>query len=134
MRYTLSVLTAVCLLALGQPAWSNSVDRELLQRARMAASALPDTVRASAALLLRELQTQHLTPKPQRPLPLARHVAAIAQLLQDHYRSTLNSRALAQPLVATHWLKPEPADMYARPGMLLDPTMVVRWSHALQLA
>lgn len=133
MRYTLSVLTAVCLLALGQPAWSESVDRELLQRVRIAAAALPDTDRADAAALLRELQTHHASTQPQRHLPFSRKVAAFSQVLERDYASTLQSHALAQPLVAQHWLRPAVVDVYTRPEPKLDTTMVARWATALQL-
>lgn len=134
MRYTLSVLTAVCLLALGQPAWSDSVDRELLKRARIAASALPDNDRASAALVLRELQAQYLCAKLQRHLPLQRNAAAVQRVLKTDYRSALQSHVLAQPLVGTLWLKPVTIDLHVRPNVLLDAAMVQRWAEALQMA
>ena len=134
MRYTLSVLTAVCLLALGQPAWANSVDGELLQRVRIAASALPDTDRASAALLLRELQAQPKAAAPQRHLPLHRTMQAAQQVLAQHYSSTLQAHLLPQPVVPAHWLKPLAIDPPARSGMLLDTSMVQRWAAALPMA
>lgn len=134
MRYTLSVLTAVCLLALGQPAWSNSVDGELLQRVRIAASALPATDRASAALLLHELQAQVSTATTQRHLPLNRTMFAAQQVLAQRYHSTLQAHRLPQAVVATHWLKPSVIDIHARPHMLLDTPMVQRWADVLPMA
>ena len=70
MRYTLSVLTAACLLALGQPAWAETTDRDFLLRARNAALALPDTDRANATQLLQQLQASaSVAPVSQRHLP-----------------------------------------------------------------
>lgn len=131
MRYTLSVLTAACLLALGQPVWSETLDRELLQRARGAALALPATDRASAALLLQALQASAPTTAVQRHLPLHRTVAAAQHMLVQHYRSTLQAHRLPQPLVARHWLKPVAIDIDVRPALALETTMVARWANAL---
>lgn len=134
MRYTLSVLTAVCLLALGQPAWSNHADGEWLQRVRLAASSLPATDRASAALLWHALQAQALSAVPQRPLPLGRTLLAAQQVLAQHYGSTLQAHLLPQPVVATHWYQAVAIDLQACPRMLLDSAMVQRWANALQMA
>lgn len=135
MRYTLSVITAVCLLALGQPAWSNSVDHELLQRASIAAAALPDNDRANAAALLRELQTHATDTQPQRRhLPFSRQMAAFKRVLECSYGSTLQSHTLPYPLVAPHWLRPAVVDADTRPEPELDTAMVARWAAALLLA
>ena len=131
MRYTLSVLTAACLLALGQPVWSESLDREWLQRVRTAALALPATDRANAALLLYELQASVPTATRQRHLPLNRCLVAAQQMLQQEYGSVLQAHQLPQLLVAAHWLKPSPVDVNHHPAMDLDTAMVARWANAI---
>src|SRR5690606_24381898 len=90
MRYTLSVLTAACVLALSQPAWSETIDRELLQRARNAALALPDKDRASASQWLQQLQTAApaTAAAAKRPLPFHPVFQAIGRTLAQHYATT----------------------------------------------
>ena len=132
MRQTLSALTAACLLALSQAAWSSSGDGELRQRARTAALALPDIDRTYGALLLQEaLQAQPSVPTARRSLPLARVAAAANQALQQHYASCAGHHLPPAGLVQFHWLKPAPQDLHARPRMDLDEPMVQRWTQKL---
>lgn len=130
MRHTLSVLTAACLLALGQAAWCSSGDGELRQRARKAVLALPDIDRTHGALLLQEvLQAQTLAPR--RHLPLARVMAATDEALQQHYASAAMAHLPPAAMLQAHWYKPAPQDLYARPAMDLDAPMVQRWTQTL---
>ncbi len=128
MRYTLSVLTAACLLALGQPAWAETTDRDFLLRARNAALALPDTDRANATQLLQQLQARaSVAPVSQRHLPFHRVFTAVNGALQQHYTTSVSAHVLPQPLVAAHWIKPPVEHLDTRPSMNLDTAMVQRW-------
>jgi|GEM_PF-1654604 len=129
MRYTLSVLTAACLLALGQPTWSETADRELLQRARNAALALPDQDRACASQWLLQLQAScaATAPAAQRALPLNPLLQAVRHTLTQHYATTVSAHVLALPVVQAQWHRsPQALDMQAV-RMQLDSTMVQRW-------
>ena len=129
MRYTLSVLTAACLLALGQPAWSDSFDCELQQRARMAVLSLPASACNEAALLLQAL---HAAPAPaQRHLPLAPISQAMDTALRQHYGSAIQSQQLGTATVELHWSKPPAQDLYARPAMTWDEDVLTQWTQAL---
>ena len=126
MRHTLSVLTAVCLLALGQPAWSEVSDREVARRAHSAAMALPDAARACASKLLQQLQALHTTAATnQRSLRLQPMFHAATHALRQHYATTAQAHTLAHALL--------PAHSYANhtittaTPMHLDPAMVHRW-------
>ena len=129
MRYTLSVLTAACLLALGQPAWSSMADTDLQQRARMAVLSLPDVDRCCAAQLLLQWQAVHA--QPSRSLALGRIPAAMQTALQQYYGSQLHHHVCESAVVALHWSKPAAQDLYARPALVLDSTMLQRWTQAL---
>lgn len=142
MRYTLSVLTAAGLLALGQPAWSEPLDRELLQRVRLAALAWPGTealhaqalqASAPAAALTTPMAAANstaATPRATRSLPLNRMQAATQQLLQQHYASSLQALALPPTRVARHWLQPDTLAQAQPARLALDATMVARWADA----
>ena len=128
MRYTLSVLTAACLLALGQPVWAETTDRDFLLRARNAALALPDTDRASARQLLQQLQARiSSAPVSQRQLPFHRVFIAVNGALQKHYTTSVRAHLLPQPLLAAHWINPPVEQLAARAAMNLDTAMVQRW-------
>lgn len=142
MRYTLSVLTAAGLLALGQPAWSEPLDRELLQRVRLATLAWPGTEALHAQALQASAPAAPLsapmaaansaaaTPATGRALSLNRMQAATQQLLQQHYASSLQALALPPTRVARHWLQPDTL-AYAHPvSLALDAAMVARWADA----
>ena len=127
MRYTLSVLTAVCLLALGQPAWSEVTDREVARRAYSAVMALPDDARtrANQLLLQLELQAQHTAAPSQRSLRLQPMFQAASQALVQHYSTTTQSHVLAHSLLPAQHYRPQ----YTPPSrvMDLDTAMVHRW-------
>lgn len=128
MRHTLSVLTAVCLLALGQPAWSETSERDIALRARTAALSLPAEARASASQVLRQLQAQQEAPAPRRPLPLHPMVQAVHQTLAQDYDATANTHLLPKSTLPLRWhgeLVPVPE--HAFPRMHLDTAMVERW-------
>lgn len=129
MRYTLSVLTAVCLLAMGQPAWSQSLDHELRQRARQAALALPDHARTHAARLLLELQATSQTSR--RAIGLSSIASAAQSALEQLYGTRMGHQQLMPAGVDLHWSKPAPQDLYDRPALELDPQMVQQWTQAL---
>lgn len=133
MRHTLSVLSAVCLIALSQTAWSCHLDSDLQQRARMAAMALPATDRASAAAWLHTLPTppaSHTASTTQRNLPLSRPMAAVQRCVQQ-LGQTLTAHRLATRTVAGHWLQRTPVDIHMPPQLELDAAMVQRWSEAM---
>lgn len=134
MRYTLSVLTAACLLALGQPAWSLSTDQALQQRARMAAMALPATDRQCATKLLQILQAAAV--QDQRRLRLSMVTAAVEQSLHTHHAAALQQHQLPPAAVELHWSKAPAQDLYAHahPTMDLDNAMLARWNQALLTA
>ncbi len=128
MRYTLSVLTAACLLALGQPAWAETSDRDFLLRARNAALALPDTDRANATQLLQQLQARAAAAAiPQRHLPFHRVFAAVNGALLQHYTTSVSAHLLPQPMLAPHWINPSVERSDTRTPMHLDTAMVQRW-------
>ena len=125
MRYTLSVLTAVCLLALGQPAWSEASDREVVRRAHRAVMALPDDTRASANQLLQQLQAQQTPAPSQRSLRWHPMFQAAAQALVRHYSSTIQSHTLAHALLSVQHYVPKMTPPSG--NMQLDLEMVHRW-------
>lgn len=129
MRYTLSVLTAACVLALSQPAWSETIDRELLQRARNAALALPDKDRASASQWLQQLQTAApaTAAAAKRPLPFHPVFQAIGRTLAQHYATTSCAHVLAHPVVPVGWRQAAVAAGAQYLHLQLDATMVQRW-------
>lgn len=129
MRYTLSVLTAACVLALSQPAWSETIDRELLQRARNAALALPDKDRASASQWLQQLQTTApaTAAAAKRPLPFHAVYQAIGHTLAQHYATTSSAHVLAHPVVPAGWRQALVAAGAQHRHLQLDATMVQRW-------
>lgn len=128
MRYTLSVLTAACLMALGQPAWSECVDRELLKRVRMATMALPDSDRAIAAVLLHSLQASVTAPPTRRDLPFSPIALAIQQVLQQRYSGALQAHRLPTALVVkAHELRAG-AKEFNGSMTYLDPAMVAHWA------
>ena len=129
MRYTLSVLTAACVLALSQPAWSETIDRELLQRARNAALALPDKDRASASQWLQQLQTAApaTAAVAKRPLPFHPVFQAIGHTLAQHYATASSAHVLAHPVVPAGWRQAAVAAGAQYLHMQLDTIMVQRW-------
>lgn len=129
MRYTLSVLTAACLLALGQPAWAETADRDFVLRARNAVLALPDTDRANAKQLLQQLQASAATAPvaQQRHLPFHRVFSAVNGALQQHYSTAVNAHLLPQPLLAQGWIRPPVEQLGGRLPMKLDTAMVERF-------
>lgn len=129
MRYTLSVLTAACVLALSQPAWSETIDRELLQRARNAALALPDKDRASASQWLQQLQTTvpATATAAKRPLPFHPVFLAVGHTLAQHYATASSAHVLAHPVVPAGWHQASVAASVQHRHMQLDATMVQRW-------
>lgn len=129
MRYTLSVLTAACVLALSQPAWSETIDRELLQRARNAALALPDKDRASASQWLQQLQTTvpATATAAKRPLPFHPVFQAVGHTLAQHYATASSAHVLAHPVVPAGWRQASVAASVQHRHMQLDTTMVQRW-------
>lgn len=129
MRYTLSVLTAACLLALGQPAWSSSRDQDLQQRARFAALSLPATDRSCATQLLRALQAQK--GNLGRPMRFNQITAAVQQVLLTHYAAALRQQPLPCAMVELHWVKTLPRDLYARPALQWAQSTLDRRSQAL---
>lgn len=137
MRYTLSVLTAAGLLALGQPAWSEDRDREGLQRWRMTALSLPCSGAASAALLhaAAPVAPTDTPATTTRTLPVTRMLAAVQHMLQQHYGSALQAQALPPALaLAPRRLQDAALNSSARPRLLLDTDMVTRWAAARQVA
>lgn len=129
MRYTLSVLTAACVLALSQPAWSETIDRELLQRARNAALALPDRDRASASQWLQQLQTAApaTAAVAKRPLPFHPVFQAIGHTLAQCYATTSSAHVLAHPVVPASWRQALVAAGTQHRHLQLDANMVQRW-------
>lgn len=131
MRYTLSVLTAACLLALGQPAWAAQADDDVMQRARCAARALPDHARAHAAQLLQQLQQHTDVEAPpasrQRHLPLHPLFGAVQTLLAQQHGSAAAAHQLPMPMLTTHRNQPIEQGTAAPARLALDAAMVQRW-------
>lgn len=128
MRYTLSVVSAVCLMALGQPSWSSSLDRDLIERARIAAMALPAIDRHSAKAWLNALPAPHKPSTTRRHLPLSAAMTAVQQLVHQYERQTLQAYVLPAPTVSRQWLRPVTVELQARPNLQLDAAKVRRWA------
>lgn len=127
MRHTLSVLSAACLLALGQPVWSESTsDRELALRARTAALALalPAADRACASLLLQQWQVEAepFTPH-QRHLPFHTLFQAVSQVLEHHYRTSAIAHCCPHPLLSSR----QEMLIVSESTLSLDSAMIQRW-------
>lgn len=128
MRHTLSVLSAACLLALGQPVWSETTsDRELALRARTAALALPASDRACASLLLQQWQGEAVEAMPspihQRSLPFHTLFQAISQVLEEHYRTSAIAHCCPHPLLSSR----QEMLIVSESTLSLDSAMIQRW-------
>ena len=125
MRHTLSVATAVCLLALGQYAWSEAADQEVALRAQCAAMALPDDARACADRLLHELEADPTPERKQQSLRWSTLFQATSEALHHHYSTRPQSHLRPHPLLPTGYGHPKEATSLH--GMVLETTVVQRW-------
>ena len=129
MRYTLSVLSAACILALSQPSWAGSLDRALSLRAQTAVMALSEAERADATLLLQTVGVQPAqSPLLRRALPLHPIMVAADQALELHYDSAVISHLPAASTLPSGYAKAPTTDTYQQFYMQLDTDMVRRWA------
>lgn len=122
IRYTLSVLTAACVLALCQPAVACPATDRVAAQARAVAMALPAADRADALHWLRQWQIQ-TTPAAARQAPINRYLQAAHAVWPSPWLTS----APVQPCLPLHHMRPAAIDLFAPMALHIPSELVARW-------